>query len=627
MKKLTILSAIILFLSMAVSACSNSTVYIAGNTNGNLNNRGYFVESNGWIYYTEIDSMLEDSPTGFYKMRVDGSEKRKLYDQNVSRINVVNNMIYAIVSTQEAKLNILTMKTDGSDQHIIDEYSIGLNYEHGLVVVNDQIFFSNKEDGDTLYKMKNDGSNAKKLNNIPSYKMVYENEWIYYYHLIADESKIVQQIRRIRMDGSYDSLVADNATSDFIIIGDWVYFSTNDDFGTIFRIGVDGKNLSKVTAFASGLELNTDGKRIYYVDWTTNKLSSINPDGTDIMLLSKNHASVIEIAGGWVFYLDNYDLDRSYRVKLDGSEEQKAYTNPPQALEQPDFKGVGISNANSYSGGLIARQGDWIYYAGAYSFKGIYRIHPDGSGKSEVIHMSAKSINIVSDWIYFTNISQYNSICRVKTDGSGYSLVLDKSMDDFIVKDNWIYFGKPIQKIHTDGTGLVQLDNDRSFSGLQIDGNFIYSRQMIGDAPAFGLNKIKTDGTGKAIITKNEMYSFAVDGNWIYTVQTDASDVSTAKIIRMSLDGKQQSILNVERIYTDYVQIFGINDGWLYFSGVKVGEGLVRIRLDGSSREVVFKSQVQRVYFLQDILAIWNDENKVNISNLDGSNPRTITIR
>jgi hypothetical protein len=394
MKKLTIFITIMLFLSIAVSACTNPTIYVAGSTNGNLNNGGHYVESNGWIYFTEIDLSMEGNMnTGLYKMRVDGSEKRKLYDENVYQLNVVNDMIYAIASYQGTSLKILVMKTDGSKQHFIDQFRMGTNDVSGLVVVNDQIFFSNGDDGDALYRVKKDGSEAKKLNLVSSYKMVYDNEWIYYFHRDPNDSKSVQQIRRIRLDGSHDSLVVDNATSNFIIIEDWIYYASIEQDGSIYRIGVDGNNQSKILGFQSGLKLNTDGTRIYYIDWTTNKLFSITPDGTDILQLSQNDASTIDIAGGWVYYLNGNDLNRSYRVKLDGSNEEKAYLSPPQAQGVADFTGIGISNANSYSDGLFTRQGDWIYYAGSYNFKGIYRIRQDGSEKSEVIDMSAKSIN------------------------------------------------------------------------------------------------------------------------------------------------------------------------------------------------------------------------------------------
>ncbi|MGB7594010.1 MAG: DUF5050 domain-containing protein, partial [Erysipelotrichaceae bacterium] len=190
------------------------TVYIVGNTSGNLNNGGHYVEAGGWIYYSfnrsgDFDPNIQNPEFGTFRMKADGS-KRSRFDNAIKRgLNIVGDRIYAFDP-------ILSAKLDGSD--IQSVRNMQPFYTNAILVVNDRIIFSDSEKGNTLYKMKTDGSELKLLTTASSKRIDFAKGWIYYSTLNP------VTLRRILLNGSQDALVSDDVTDDFIIEGDSIYY-------------------------------------------------------------------------------------------------------------------------------------------------------------------------------------------------------------------------------------------------------------------------------------------------------------------------------------------------------------------------------------------------------------------
>ena len=96
-----------------------------------------------------------------------------------------------------------------------------------------------------------------------------------------------------------------------------------------------------------------------------------------------------------------------------------------QEVEQaePEEEIRGNSVGNIANGGLVARQGDWIYYRNSSDGYKLYKVKTDGSGREKINDDSSWFINVVGDWIYYVNADDGYKLYKVKTDGSGRQVV------------------------------------------------------------------------------------------------------------------------------------------------------------------------------------------------------------
>lgn len=86
-------------------------------------------------------------------------------------------------------------------------------------------------------------------------------------------------------------------------------------------------------------------------------------------------------------------------------------------VDKYDVKNIlGNTLYNIKSGGLIASQGDWIYYSNFEDGGLLYKSKLDGADEIKIIEDEAININVSGQWIYYEikNIGIY----RIKTDGT-----------------------------------------------------------------------------------------------------------------------------------------------------------------------------------------------------------------
>ena len=83
-------------------------------------------------------------------------------------------------------------------------------------------------------------------------------------------------------------------------------------------------------------------------------------------------------------------------------------------------RGNTIGNIANY--GMIAQQGDWIYYSNQSDGEKLYKIKTDGTNKQKLDDEgNSYSINIAGDWIYYVKClgGTYEKFYKIKTDGTG----------------------------------------------------------------------------------------------------------------------------------------------------------------------------------------------------------------
>jgi hypothetical protein len=124
----------------------------------------------GWLYYAS-----EDDEEKLYKMRTDGTGRKKLTSDSVSCVNTVGDWIYYIKDAgrvDESGGNIYKISTNGTGRKkVISDFCHSLNVAGGYIY-----YIGNGY----LTKMHMDGTGKKRLTALQSYDITVVGNWIYY---------------------------------------------------------------------------------------------------------------------------------------------------------------------------------------------------------------------------------------------------------------------------------------------------------------------------------------------------------------------------------------------------------------------------------------------------------------
>ena len=103
---------------------------------------------------------------------------------------------------------------------------------------------------------------------------------------------------------------------------------------------------------------------------------------------------------------------------------------------------LGFAGANIGQGGLMAGDGEWVYYRSESDW-GLYKARTDGSERTQLLppeDYAPNCINVLDGWAYFSNYRDGFSLWRVRTDGSKAEKLVDGYCYTFLVTESGIYF-------------------------------------------------------------------------------------------------------------------------------------------------------------------------------------------
>lgn len=236
--------------------------------------------------------------------------------------------------------------------------------------------------------------------------------------------------------------------------GDWIYFSTKDQYNSIYKIRKDGTSLTKIYEGCAE-SLNVIGDWIYFSG--EQGYCKIKTDGTQYTKITNEIMNGINIIGDWVYYYTDFNSVGIYKMKIDGSEKVKL---------SDDDACYFIVDSN------------WIYYTNISDRNRLYKISTDGSNKSKLNNEVSQDINISGEWIYYCNLNDYGKLYKIKTDGSNRQKVSDVNLNMFnIIGDTIIFenFGDNgyLYKMKTDGSNIIQLVSGH-YNYINIVDNYIF---------------------------------------------------------------------------------------------------------------------------------------------------------
>ena len=194
------------------------------------------------------------------------------------------------------------------------------------------------------------------------------------------------------------------------------------------------------------------------------------------------------------------------------------------------------------------------------------------------------------------------------------------------------FIGKYILGNNTIGIEIG--NNNNNFGYANIQKNWIYYMSLSDDAMEIAINKIKTDGTEKTVLVQKdwEIYSINVVDDYIYFIAfepTDENIYANNKIYKMSLDGKELTVINdnefsdeCKAIYVIKDKVFYIGEDYNVYSMDTNGENKTKL----NDNETGFIGVTDKYILLNDYPE--NPQSETDfvtyIMDLDGKNIRPI---
>ncbi len=228
-----------------------------------------------WIYYSSLSKERQDD-TGIFKIKVDGTENTRLSDCNASNIIVDGDFIFYILIDSESKDNgqiFRINKIDGSSKEKLNNVktqnfvnsNVGICYTDdlnnlykmdfdggnnirlvnenakfiNLDIVNDWIYYADPMKNGEVYKIKTDGTNKTRIENVfTQHGLIIKDGFLYF----IDSKKLY----RINMDSNLKELLLDRDLNGINLIDDWIYCKEMNPPCEMYKVQLDGSNLTKI---------------------------------------------------------------------------------------------------------------------------------------------------------------------------------------------------------------------------------------------------------------------------------------------------------------------------------------------------------------------------------------------
>jgi len=317
----------------------------------------------------------------------------------ISSLLVIGAIAFSVISKVSSKVPKNEPGTIGNTP--------GNIYNGGLFCVDDgYVYFSNSYDHGSLYCMKEDGSDIKKL---LSAKVQYINsggDYLYYY--MADSStstglgflRRVMGIYRIKKNGRSAVTLSRDPSLEMVLINDHIYFMDYDKQKGVHlkKISTDGKESSDI----SDSIINPAGVYSDVIYFTNNENNHF------LMVLDTVNDSISEFKkinmwnpirlGNYIYFMD---IDNDYRLCR--------YSLNDEAIEILTRDRVDCYNLNT----------DYIYYQKNDPEEPcLKRMSIDGATEEIIANGNFTSLNLTENTLYFKPFTDENITYKTSAYGS-----------------------------------------------------------------------------------------------------------------------------------------------------------------------------------------------------------------
>lgn len=291
-----------------------------GNSAGNIVQYGILTQQGEWIYYNNFGDRKK-----LFKMKVDGTKKQKICDDNANHINVIGKTIY--YSIDNGKM-IISIGIDGRNRRKILRAS---SYIRNLLVDTKYIYYVDEKDY-KIYRINFDGSGRKCISNFKSFGgvCIWENSLF----TEAWHAEQRDSFGTVKMDMNtlqYETLLTQKIST--IHVDDvWLFFTHEGKIGKM-HISGEEKTVIKTKAKRVVSPVVCD-EWIYFHDLryslntgaTLGYLYRIRTDGSQEQIIDYGQCSVINATKDYIFYSLYDDKNKKmiwYRMRSDLTGKQK----------------------------------------------------------------------------------------------------------------------------------------------------------------------------------------------------------------------------------------------------------------------------------------------------------------
>ena len=224
---------------------------------------GIFHVADGWVYYNKYNTD-DNTDLGIHRVRIDGSDNHMICKPGGWKLYIVGEWIYYTYYQSDEKRHILCkIRVDGTEETELPDIKSSWN----KIICEEWIYYANSGDNGKLYRVRTDGTDMHKLNDIDSRELTFADEWIYFQESVKVENgRMCMGIYRIRPDGSEQQVLTKAECQHYMIdeASDSIYFANGDDGSTMYRMCTDGTGLKKLNNdISSGMQVTDEW--IYYL--------------------------------------------------------------------------------------------------------------------------------------------------------------------------------------------------------------------------------------------------------------------------------------------------------------------------------------------------------------------------
>ncbi len=295
-------------------------------------------------------------------------------------------------------------------------------YNGGLFCeYNGDVYFSNPNDDESLYKMDMEGETFEKLyGSSVSYINIY-NDYIYFKKYNTNTKNVLQSrsrygICRMEIGDTIVETLHNGKIDGMTLCGNYIYYRNyNDDkVFSLYKVKIDGEEDEKLSDEAY-LPLAVSNKKIYFANIKENH---------HLMVLDTQDDSIYKIATG-NFYMPDIYNDNLYFVDCDNN--RKLTCMNLKSYEKTVLTDDSVINYN-----LNGEYGVIFYQAeNTRDNHGLYRIDTKGENKTLIANGDYCNISVTHKYTYFYQIVGGDKVLlRTNTLGDASIMVFDPPVLD-----------------------------------------------------------------------------------------------------------------------------------------------------------------------------------------------------
>ncbi|NLJ70054.1 MAG: DUF5050 domain-containing protein [Clostridiaceae bacterium] len=235
-------------------------------SNVGAHNLNYFA---GWLYYCTDEKIFRINP--------DNLKKEEFCDSHSGTLYIINELFYLYDNFETGYLYEIDPETK-----TLTQLSGSMEYLC-LNIIDQKLFYIDSNKGNHIYSSDLDGGNLNLINGNYCESFCINND------------KIIASTYNVRND------------------------SNNHSISSLVSMDLDGGNLDNLTNISAHYPNVTD-EGIFYVAGNNKTLDWISLDGRTHYTIVSSRTGPFNIAGRWIFYINEEDGDNLWRVQINGSE-------------------------------------------------------------------------------------------------------------------------------------------------------------------------------------------------------------------------------------------------------------------------------------------------------------------